>query len=71
MKPHLASVYFLVKWEAELTLCTYPDKDLLSNRAGGLLAFFPLESLAADLLRHNSYVVQLNHLKRVLVTEGV
>lgn len=57
MKPCLASVYFLIKWKVELALCIYPDKDSL--RAGGLLAFFPLKILVADLLRLNScYIFQ-------------
>lgn len=70
MKPHLASVYFLIKWKKALALCIYPDKDSLSSRArGGLLAFFPLRSLVATLLRLNSYVVQFNKSFKVCISD--
>lgn len=69
MKPHLASVYFLIKWKIALALCIYPDKDSLSSWAGGLLAFFSIKKFGSNFIY--SYVVQFNHLKHVLLTVGL
>ena len=50
MKPHLASIYFRVKWKLALALGKYPDKDSLSSGTGGVVAFFSIKKFGSNFI---------------------